>query len=158
MRISDSDTCKIGVDLPIGVRLLHLGHFRTVETTFLRDLMPELRLVALRSSIPSRSQVKRRSEASQPPADPGIGTDFQQEMTMTKLSLSALLAFVLAAPAFAQAMVEDTDGDGAYSLEEMVSAMPDLSVEVFDEIDTNDDGFVDPEEFTAAEQAGLIAG
>ena len=54
------------------------------------------------------------------------------------------------------AAVEDTDGDGVYSMDEMKAAYPDLTDEVFSEVDANEDGVIDAEELAAAEAAGLL--
>ena len=56
----------------------------------------------------------------------------------------------------AQTMVEDTDGDGNYSYEEMVAAYPDLTQEAFDEADANGDGALDASELASAQEGGLI--
>ncbi|MDF1873591.1 EF-hand domain-containing protein [Vannielia sp.] len=76
---------------------------------------------------------------------------------MKKLTLTAFAVF-LAGPLVAQdaPMVEDSDGNGTYSMEEMTAAMPDLTPEVFAQIDTSADGEVDATEWEAAVAAGLI--
>lgn len=57
------------------------------------------------------------------------------------------------------AEVEDTDGDGVYSMEELMVAYPSLTEELFGTIDGNGDGAVDEDELTAAVDAGvLVAG
>jgi Ca2+-binding EF-hand superfamily protein len=57
------------------------------------------------------------------------------------------------------AQVEDTDGDGVYSMEEMMVAYPSLTEDLFTTIDGNGDGAVDEEELAAALDAGvLVAG
>ena len=72
--------------------------------------------------------------------------------------LAGLLGLGIATAAMA-AEVEDTDGDGVYSLEELVVAYPTLTEELFGTIDGNGDGAVDDEELAAAVDAGvLVAG
>ena len=53
-------------------------------------------------------------------------------------------------------MVEDTDGNGTFSMEEMQVAYPDITEEIFTEIDTSADGEVDTAEWEAAVGAGLL--
>ncbi|MBS8227803.1 EF-hand domain-containing protein [Vannielia litorea] len=78
---------------------------------------------------------------------------------MTKITMTAAaLAALLAAPLAAQdaPMVEDTDGNGTFSMEEMQVAYPDITEEIFTEIDTSADGEVDTAEWEAAVGAGLL--
>ncbi|NNE82172.1 MAG: EF-hand domain-containing protein [Silicimonas sp.] len=56
----------------------------------------------------------------------------------------------------AMAAVEDTDGDGVYSMEELKAAYPEITDEAFEEADLNADGAIDAEELAAAEAAGLL--
>lgn len=63
---------------------------------------------------------------------------------------------VFASAAFAQSMVEDTDGDGVYSMEEMRAGYPDVSDDVLVQIDVNEDGAIDEEELAAAIAVGLL--
>ena len=75
-----------------------------------------------------------------------------------KLILAALLGLGATAAA-AETMVEDADGDGVYSMEELVVAYPALTEDVFGAIDGNGDGAIDPDELAAAVEAGvLVAG
>ncbi|GAA5067134.1 EF-hand domain-containing protein [Roseibacterium beibuensis] len=76
-------------------------------------------------------------------------------MTRFFLLLVATMAFTGNA-AVAQTMLEDTDGDGAYSYEEMLAAYPDLTQELFDEADANADGAIDADELAAAREGGLF--
>ncbi len=80
---------------------------------------------------------------------------------MTKrmnLILAGLMGLGIATAATAQS-VEDTDGDGVYSMEELMVAFPNLTEDVFTTIDENADGAVDQTELTAALDAGvLVAG
>lgn len=75
-----------------------------------------------------------------------------------KLILAALLGLGATAAA-AETMVEDANGDGVYSMEELIVAFPDLTEETFGTIDGNGDGAIDAAELAAAEEAGvLVAG
>ncbi len=72
--------------------------------------------------------------------------------------LAGLLGLGVSTAAMA-AEVEDTDGDGMYSMEELLVAYPALTEELFGTIDGNGDGAVDADELTAAIEAGvLVAG
>ena len=78
---------------------------------------------------------------------------------MTRITILAAAAALLSAPAFAQdTEVTDTDGDGVFSMEELLVTYPTLTMETFEEIDANDDGAIDTEELTTAEESGMIAG
>ena len=72
-----------------------------------------------------------------------------------KLILAALLGLGATA-AVAETMVEDANGDGVYSMEELVVAYPDLTEDVFGTIDGNGDGAIDAEELAVAEEAGVL--
>jgi len=52
--------------------------------------------------------------------------------------------------------VDDTNGDGVYSMDELKAAFPNITEEIFTKADTNADGSVDPAELTAAEDSGLL--
>ncbi len=67
-------------------------------------------------------------------------------------TVSALIAGV----AQAQTVVEDTDGNGVYSFEELVVAFPELTQEVFAAADADADGALSAEELAAAQAAGNI--
>lgn len=74
-----------------------------------------------------------------------------------KTSLLALAAvFGLSTMALAQT-VTDTDGDGAFSMEELKVTYPDLTAEMFITIDTDGDELVSAEELDAAVEAGVLA-
>lgn len=74
-----------------------------------------------------------------------------------KLIYATLLG--LGATAAMAADVEDADGDGVYSMEELMVAYPSLTDELFGTIDGNGDGAVDEAELAAAVEAGvLVAG
>ena len=79
---------------------------------------------------------------------------------MTRLNILKLMLAVLismgATAAMAQTMVEDTDGDGMYSMEELLAVFPALTEERYLEVDANADGAVDPGELAAAQEAGLL--
>lgn len=71
--------------------------------------------------------------------------------------LAGLLGLGVSTAAIAQA--EDTDGDGVFSMEELMVAYPSLTEELFGTIDSNGDGAVDEAELAAAVDAGvLVAG
>ena len=75
---------------------------------------------------------------------------------MTKLYLPAtVIAVVLSGAAWA-ATDADANGDGVLTIEEVQAAMPDVSTETFNAIDTNADGTLDAAEVEAAQTAGLI--
>ncbi|MDC0738540.1 EF-hand domain-containing protein [Cognatishimia sp. SS12] len=71
-------------------------------------------------------------------------------------ALSIAFFTAATAPALADVMVEDTDGNGSFSLEELQVAYPALTEEIFAEIDTNEDGTISAEELTAAADADLL--
>ena len=71
------------------------------------------------------------------------------------LALGAMAA--VASAANAQTVVTDTDGNGTYSIEEMTAAYPDMTPELFAEIDANADGAVDADALAAAQEAGKVA-
>lgn len=71
--------------------------------------------------------------------------------------LAGVLGLGVSTAAYAE--VEDTDGDGVYSMEELVVTYPSLTDELFTTIDGNGDGAVDEDELAAALDAGvLVAG
>jgi len=74
---------------------------------------------------------------------------------MTRHLFAASLAtLALTAPVWAS--VEDRDGDGSYSFNEMLAAYPALTEETFISIDTNGDGAVDEAELATAVETGLL--
>ena len=77
---------------------------------------------------------------------------------MLKRTLAMIGLATLATASLADTAVEDADGDGTYSMEEILTVYPNLTDEVFAEIDTNDDGAVDADELALAMAAGLLAG
>jgi hypothetical protein len=78
-----------------------------------------------------------------------------KDMKNVVLTLGAMIA-LSAGAALAQVTVEDTDGNGSYSMEELMVAYPDLTEDLFGEIDADADGAVSPEELTAAQEAGQL--
>jgi Ca2+-binding EF-hand superfamily protein len=78
-------------------------------------------------------------------------------MTKTLTATIALLGLA-ATPLLAETMVQDTDDNGSFSMEELVVAYPDLTEALFAEIDADGSGEVTEEELTAAIDAGVIAG
>ena len=70
---------------------------------------------------------------------------------MTKKLAVALSALVLSSGmAFAQA------AEGPWTMDEFMAAYPEVTPELFVQIDTNGDGMIDQEELDAAVEAGLI--
>ncbi len=76
---------------------------------------------------------------------------------MKFLNLATVLTLAATTAAFAQTMVEDTDADGVYSMEELMVVYPAITEDIFNTIDTNADGSVDAEELAAAQNAGVLA-
>ena len=69
----------------------------------------------------------------------------------------APLAFVSAAFAADLPVVEDTDGNGTWSIEELQVVWKDLTPETFTAVDANADGSVDATELQAAWDNAVIA-
>ncbi len=80
-------------------------------------------------------------------------------MKRISLLLTAVLGLA-AVPVFAQDApapeIADTDGNGTWSLDELMVAYPDLTEEGFISIDANADGAVDQAELAAALADGLL--
>ncbi len=72
------------------------------------------------------------------------------------LFLAAALA-VSAVQTSAATMVEDADGNGSYSMDEMAVSYPDLTAEDFAEIDTDASGEIDTQELALAIESGMLA-
>ena len=72
------------------------------------------------------------------------------------IAASAATLVLLAAPAVAVVAEIDLDGDGAYSLSEVQTAMPDVTADEFMIMDANGDGLLDENEVAAAIEAGLM--
>jgi hypothetical protein len=75
---------------------------------------------------------------------------------MKILNIATVMAVLATSAAYAQTLVEDTDGDGVYSMEELMVVYPALTEDVFGAIDANEDGAVDAEELAAAQEAGVL--
>ncbi len=71
------------------------------------------------------------------------------------LFLAAALA-VSAVQASAMTEVTDADGNGSFSMEEMVAGYPDLTEEQFAAVDADGSGDVSEEEMAAAVEAGVL--
>ena len=65
-------------------------------------------------------------------------------------------AAITFAPANAQTVLTDADGNGVYTLQELVDAYPDLTEEAFKAADRNADDALDEAELAAAIAAGQI--
>lgn len=70
---------------------------------------------------------------------------------------SLLLALLLPAAALAQMGTElDTDGDGAVTMSEFTTAMPDVDAATFATIDADADGVLSADEIADAVEAGVL--
>ena len=71
---------------------------------------------------------------------------------------TAAVAALVASPLAVQALTaeQDTDGNGSYSMDELQAAFPELTAEIFAQIDANADGEADMAEVEAAQAAGLL--
>ncbi|MEQ9243753.1 hypothetical protein [Roseovarius indicus] len=78
------------------------------------------------------------------------------EKKMSRVAIGALLATFVAFSAHAMSAQIDTDGDGKASLVELQTVFPELTEDLFLEIDTNADGLVDDEEMMIAIEAEMI--
>ena len=76
-------------------------------------------------------------------------------MKITGLVLASALALT-AVSAAAMTVVEDADGNGTYSMDEMIVSFPDLTDADFAEIDADASGEVSQEELVAAVESGLL--
>ena len=76
---------------------------------------------------------------------------------MKNVTLVAALVTSIAFSANAMAIHLDTDGDVLLSLSELQVQYPELSEELFQEMDTDGDGFINDEEMVAAIGGELIA-
>lgn len=76
---------------------------------------------------------------------------------MTKFTLAVVAASAFAVTAAqAETMVTDVDGNGLFSMEELIVAYPDLTPEVFTAADADADGSLSADELKAAQTAGTI--
>ena len=85
-----------------------------------------------------------------------LGVNFKwRTRDMTRKLIAA--AAILAASAAAYAMTNgDTDGDGALSMAEFMTAYPDLTPEHFVDADTDANGMISEAELAEAKAAGII--
>lgn len=74
-------------------------------------------------------------------------------MTHWKIIFATLLGLGATA---ATAEVQDANGDGVYSMDELQVTYPELTEDVFGQLDANGDGALDAEELAVAEQAGIL--
>lgn len=75
---------------------------------------------------------------------------------MSRVAIGALLATSVAFAAHAMSAQIDTDGDGKASFDELQKVFPEITEDVFLEIDTNADGLVDDEEMAIAVESEMI--
>ncbi|MDF1669035.1 MAG: EF-hand domain-containing protein [Roseovarius sp.] len=74
---------------------------------------------------------------------------------MTKFIAIVLGLGFLANSAIAATEI-DANGDGMMTIDEVQAVFPDVSIEAFAEVDTNDDGALDDAEMVAGQEQGLI--
>ena len=77
-------------------------------------------------------------------------------MKHTALSFATILGLSVTS-VWAETMVEDADASGGYSMEEMTAAWPDMTEELFVQLDVDASGEVSADELAAAQEAGLIS-
>lgn len=75
---------------------------------------------------------------------------------MKTLVLAIFTSALIFAQVNAQTVLTDADGNGVYSLQELVDAYPDLTEEAFKAADRNADDALDEAELSAAIAAGQI--
>lgn len=75
---------------------------------------------------------------------------------MKTLVLAIFTSALIFAQVNAQTVLTDTDGNGVYSLQELVDAYPDLTEEAFKAADRNADDALDEAELSAAIAARQI--
>lgn len=79
-------------------------------------------------------------------------------MTKLVLTLATITAFSAGAALAQDApMVKDANGDGAYSMDEVVAAYPAVTEEIFKAADTDANGSLSADELAAAVAAGSFA-
>ncbi len=76
---------------------------------------------------------------------------------MGRVLIGALFVSLAALPATAMTTEIDTDGDGLASYAELQVVYPELTEELFWNIDADGDGYVNDEEFLAAIGTQLLA-
>jgi hypothetical protein len=78
-------------------------------------------------------------------------------MSKSKHLLQALVLAALPVSALAMSQGEiDVNGDGVLSVDEVQTAMPDVSTDMFLEMDLDGDGLLNAEEVSAAADAGIL--
>lgn len=70
--------------------------------------------------------------------------------------LAAALVALTSVAALAATEIEDADGNGTFSMEELKAAFPDLTEEAFKGADTDADGQISADELKVAQEAGTI--
>ncbi len=78
---------------------------------------------------------------------------------MTKGLSITTAAFAVSLPLTALAVTledMDTNGDGVVTMDEFMTAMPEVDPDLFSAIDVNSDGVLDAEEIDAAKASGLL--
>lgn len=75
---------------------------------------------------------------------------------MSRVAFGALLATFVALSAHAMSTEIDTDGDGKASLVELQTVFPELTEDLFHQIDADADGFVDDEEMMIAVETEIL--
>lgn len=114
---------------------------------------PETAPSARRASSARHGVIEGRGASEGDPLVPSRNRNGREiHMRNTIIATAALAA--LGTAALAQDM--DADGDGLITYEELIVAMPDVTEETFTLADTNVDGGLDPDEYQAAIDAGLI--
>lgn len=76
-------------------------------------------------------------------------------MTARILTVAAMLALGTTG-VMAQTVVSDENGDGLYSMEELKVSYPDLTDELFLEMDVDESGDIDADELQAAREQEMI--
>ena len=77
-------------------------------------------------------------------------------MKHTAFSFATILGLSVTS-VWAETMVEDADASGGYSMEELTAAWPDMTEELFVQLDMDASGEVSADELAAAQEAGLIS-
>lgn len=73
-----------------------------------------------------------------------------------KLAFTATALTLVAGAALAIEAEIDVNGDGAYSLTEVQTVLPDMTTDNFLVLDANGDGLLDEAEVAAAIEAGIL--
>lgn len=76
-------------------------------------------------------------------------------LTMTRLIAASLITVPMAALA-ADYMAADTNQDGMLSLEEVQVILPEMSTDMFMQVDTDGDGLINGDELAVAQTEGLM--